>query len=417
MKKRILIFLLLLSTCITACTAQSQNNDLANNDTTNIESLNDTTVNIDSVNDTTVDIDSESTPTEISDSIPPAEDYDEILETLKSAPEAVDSAYENTARSMATLLIHAELLDTDRSIFFSQLSDTECSNFNYMLLTDLPFMPVDHANMPESITYNSGVGYRKTDFKTIIRSFYKHADNTSVEGSLLIEDDEYVYIQPADGEPWILFHGYSLKENENFILLSAPCYYGSNGGEENLYEYDADILFQKTENSIFGIQLVYAKAYRKEIIIQDATATSQLSDYKEKSYSPTNLFDHDLQTAWVENAEGTGAGEVITLHLGSVQPVLDVILYNGYLQSKELYDKNGKISKVTVDFGNGKTVSTDCYYEDFYETVNDYFPAITSPSKISLDRPHLTDTITITIDSAVKGTHYNDTCVSEIELH
>jgi len=181
--------------------------------------------------------------------------------------------------------------------------------------------------------------------------------------------------------------------------------------------YNADILLKRNPDSLFGMQVLYAKAYDAPISIVQAQATSQLASYENKSYGPENLYDGSLETAWVENVDGTGVGQVITLHLGSVQPILDVVLYTGYLQSKALYDKNGKPTNVEVNFGDGNIVTSDCIYEEYYETLDEYLPAIDLPTKISLPRPVMTDTITITITDAIAGTHYSDTCISEIEVH
>jgi hypothetical protein len=69
-----------------------------------------------------------------------------------------------------------------------------------------------------------------------------------------------------------------------------------------------------------------------------------------------------------------------------------------------------------VDFGKGniKEGSMEGYAYEGFTSEN---LADCNRSKVELDEPVMTDTITITITGAEKGEKYDDTCVSEIQVY
>lgn len=348
--------------------------------------------------------------------IPESLNYEEIIAKMSKLPEVTDTSYSLMAHSMANTLVGSKILQTDHAVDFTETTSEKLTHLNYNIIKNACLNEFPDANLPNYIQGKYSVGYQKDDFENILHSFYQFEGEVHVDDNLFTEDNDGVHIMIADGEPWILIYGFSHKENDDYLLLNAPCYYGSNGGAENVYMYNANILFKKTEESVFGLQIVYADAYTNTITISSAEATSQLPDSSSKSYGAENLIDHNYKTAWVENDPGTGEGQVITLHLDSVQPVQDVLLYNGYLDTKHLYDANGKVTRVKVDFGSGYSTETDLYLFDYYVDDNAEFTEC-YPNRIDFGYPIMTDTITITIISASEGTKYSDTCISEIELH
>lgn len=50
--------------------------------------------------------------------------------------------------------------------------------------------------------------------------------------------------------------------------------------------------------------------------VKSISATSQLNDTADKTYSPSNLIDGNPATAYVEGADGTGVGESLTFQFG-----------------------------------------------------------------------------------------------------
>ena len=258
------------------------------------------------------------------------------------------------------------------------------------------------------VTYMAGV-YKKEEFVKVVEAFCPY----KLIGAAT-EYDDYIGIMAADGEPWHYFDAYDIKENESYILVHAACYTGNNGGADNVYEYTIKALFEKTNDSILGMRAVYVEGYSNNITqnIASITASSQLPDYKEKTYKAENLIDGNYGTPWVENVEGVGVGETIQISLNNQMLVQEFVLHNGYQSSEDLLNMNGYVTKISVDFGNGVVKELDCTAY-FNGTDREYLAL----NKISLDKPVLTDTITITILAANAGSKYADTCISEIELH
>ena len=140
----------------------------------------------------------------------------------------------------------------------------------------------------------------------------------------------------------------------------------------------------------------------------------EMSDYA-SSWLPTNekqnLFyfpcaasDRDTKTAWVEGASGNGTGEWIKLDLNTNNHYESLEIRNGYGLSKDLWKKNNRVKKATLEFSNGKK-------EDI--TLKDKMDW----QRFVLKKP--VDGVTwvkLTIKDVYKGTKYNDTAISEINM-
>ena len=124
------------------------------------------------------------------------------------------------------------------------------------------------------------------------------------------------------------------------------------------------------------------------------------------------MIDGNYGTPWVENVEGVGTGETIQITLNNKEWVQEVVLYNGYQFSEELFNNNGYVTRISVDFGNGVIKELDC--TAYYSGTDREYAAF---NKVFLDKPVYTDSIVITILAAIAGSKYSDTCISEIELH
>ena len=237
--------------------------------------------------------------------------------------------------------------------------------------------------------------------------------------SIATDLKEYIGVTGGDGDPWEYFNVYDIKENENYVLIHAACYTGNNGGGENVYRYTANILFEKRPNNenVFGMSIVYVETYQNDITdnIASIKASSQLANYQNKTYGAENLIDKSPKTAWVENAEGVGIGEFIQIKLKKDTWVQELGIHNGYQASEDLFEKNGYVTKVTVDFGNGVVKEQECQQVWYYGDISDSVGY--SMNLISLEQPVHTHVITITILDAEKGNKYSDTCISEIEIH
>ncbi len=227
--------------------------------------------------------------------------------------------------------------------------------------------------------------------------------------------DGYILISYGDGDPWHIVEHMQFFENEDFYLLTGPAFYEDNGGNMSFIGY-ADILFEKNPESRYGVTLLYGRYRNEKIRVSSVDTSSELPAANGKTYSGMNLIDEDYASVWAEGVPGTGVGETITLHLDKPQPVYGVQICNGYTAGYDLYCKNGKLTDVRVDFGKGniKEGSMEGYAYEGFTSEN---LADCNRSKVELDEPVITDTITITITGAEKGEKYDDTCVSEIQVY
>lgn len=250
--------------------------------------------------------------------------------------------------------------------------------------------------------------------KKFFDEVYGEEDFTADEHIEIIEDG-YVMLSFGDGEPWEYIEHMQFFEDDNYYLLTGPAFYEDNGGSQSYMGY-ADILFAKNSDSRYGVTMIYGR-YRKDTVkVSSAEASSNLPDANGKTYDAANLIDGNYETAWVEGVDGVGIGETITLHLGEVSEVYGIQLYNGYLASEDLLEKNGIAREVSVDFGGGTVVEKEVYGSSYiWSSVEDM--ASFNLNRIELYKPIATDTIVITIKNADAGNKYDDTCISEITVY
>lgn len=255
--------------------------------------------------------------------------------------------------------------------------------------------------------------------KQLVKDFYGSVD-LDLSKISCFEDagDEYWRFTGGDGDPWYTFENYSIKENDDFYLLEGACSYGDNGGEHYFVGY-AKYLFRKNTDSQLGVTLVYSEFDHQENgnLAVSAAASSELASQGGKTYYASCLIDGDVNTCWAEGASGTGAGETIELDLGKKQTVYGLIISNGYLESRYLYGVNGKVAVVTVSAADGTVQQAELWVPEFDE-VKEPFETYDRPeSWINFDHPAYTDKIMITLDDAVAGSKYEDTCISEIRVY
>lgn len=257
--------------------------------------------------------------------------------------------------------------------------------------------------------------------KRFVKDFYGNNDLDLSEVSCFEDQgDGYWSFNGGDGDPWYEFLNYSIKENEDFYLLEGACAYGDNGGDMYFVGY-AKYLFKKNTDSRLGVTLVYSEFDHQENVnlAVSAAASSELAPQSKKTYEASHLIDGNRNTCWVEGVSGTGVGETIELDLGKKQTVYGLLICNGYLESKYLYGINGKVSAVTARTADGTVKQADLttpVFDEVKEPFETYERAETE-NWIRFDHPIFTDKISITIDDAVAGSKYEDTCISEIIVY
>lgn len=138
--------------------------------------------------------------------------------------------------------------------------------------------------------------------------------------------------------------------------------------------------------------------------ISDVYATSYLIEERLGFvHDPANVIDGNNATAWVEDADGQGEGESLTIELDDTYAVSGFIINAGYQKNTEVYDNNSRPKELIVTFSDGQS---------FIVELDDYYGA----QKVVLDSSIETTSVTFTINDVYPGGKYEDTVISEIQL-
>lgn len=335
-------------------------------------------------------------------------DYESIVEELKQT-NAVQVSEKDMLLSMAEVLVFSRLVIREEALVLPEMTNEEKLSFNYTLLNS--------GNWVEARDVGQ---YDAHEAEAVFNDIYlagELPENDENMTWIQRTDEDTITVQFVEGALGATTTGGHIRENENYYLVTAPYvmhHLGTMSGDVLGY---VDVLFVKNADSRFGFSMVYGNTYEEEKKIKEITASSELDSANGKTYHASNLVDGNLDTAWVEGESGLGVGTTITVRLDKATEIYGIALYNGYLASTDLYDKNGKVTEVTVDFGGGNVVTASIPAEEFlYET--DEIDELMAPSgRVELDIPIVTDTITITITDAVAGYKYDDVCISEIKVY
>lgn len=349
-----------------------------------------------------------------------AENYTEeecenaIEQLLNSEPVHPENA--ELLKEMGQIATFSKCIGANGEIF-SKMDNTKKAWIRYQILSSVMWGGPDFQNVIDieqsDGQYDADGVVDLKDAEALFRDVYGEEQFTPVEYERI--ENGHLLLNFGDGEPWVIVEHMQFFEDDAFYLLSGPAFHEGNDGTSE-YEGYADILFAKNPNSRFGVTLLYGRYRAVYAPIASVETSSELPPSDNKTYSGDNLVDGSLETVWAEGVPGTGVGESVTLHLDKKQPVYGLIITNGYVASYDLYTKNGMLTAVSVDFG-GKTVEADIPEGYGDESFSQEDLAACNRSKIELDEPVVTDTVTVTITGAKKGTKYDDTCVTEMYLY
>ncbi len=145
--------------------------------------------------------------------------------------------------------------------------------------------------------------------------------------------------------------------------------------------------------------------------IMSTSASSELSE-SSGTHKSSYLVDGNLSTAWVEGMGDCGEGESFSVTFDSEVSLAAFSIANGYFKSQDLYNKNGKIKTLSVSFDDGSS-ETFSLTDSLSGDVTNYEYSDLCP----FDTVHNTKTVTFTIEYAVPGSKYSDTCVSELQFY
>lgn len=355
------------------------------------------------------------------------ENYADIVEELsKQEPKNPTQDEMIFLWDMTAPIVNTKLCESGKQYVMSDFSDEEIASFLYRFIDSMEFGEegeVIYLDYLEGERKDDKFIYKKEAVSHVLRDWMfledENYDCWQDKGCFISKDDEYTYMQLADGEACYWFPKIGITENTDYKLVTAPCFWGYED-DSNEYVYTIRVLYEKCTDSSFGVRMVYVDTTMEKPQIKNITASSTLEDSTGNFYEPSNMIDGRKDTAWAEGVDGSGEGETITIELDHRQMVFGVQLLNGYVKNYDIYEKNGKIIDIYIDPGTGEYeeygLSQNYWKEEEFFYYNDRYTMFRA-DQISFIKPVITDKIVITISRAVNGNRYDDTCVSEIEVY
>lgn len=150
-----------------------------------------------------------------------------------------------------------------------------------------------------------------------------------------------------------------------------------------------------------------AEEARNLVPFATPSASSHLATDRGGQYQAWMATDGAFETAWVEGVAGPGVGEWIELTFPGTIEVHSVGLDVGYDRDAGIFGKNNRIKKVTLVFSSGEEVELGFADERGMQTI----PLVRAPG------PNIeTMSVKVVIDEVYPGTHYDDTCLAEVEV-
>ena len=179
--------------------------------------------------------------------------------------------------------------------------------------------------------------------------------------------------------------------NDSTILKSAV----------DLQKEVSKILLEEEINNIVAVD---NNTVLNPISWNNVSASSYLIE-KSRYYNPENAIDNDTSTAWIEGLkENDGIGEFIEFSSENTFRVDKIDIINGFTKSQDLYMKNNRVKKITLEFSDGKK-----QVHELLDNNMDY-------QTIDVGGVN-TNSVKVIIEEVYKGNKYSDTCISEISMY
>ncbi len=127
------------------------------------------------------------------------------------------------------------------------------------------------------------------------------------------------------------------------------------------------------------------------------SASSTLS-----SHYVENLFDWDVGTNWQEGVDGSGIGEDVEINFADTQKISGMAFYMGSWVSEQKYYENNRPSVVTLQLDDEE------FQLEFSDVMEKHYVYFSQPVAFNY--------IKLTIYEVYRGTVYDDTVISEINI-
>jgi hypothetical protein len=132
-------------------------------------------------------------------------------------------------------------------------------------------------------------------------------------------------------------------------------------------------------------------------------ASSYLVSDKGQAYEGKGVADGKLDNAWIEGEDSSGLGSWVKIDLGGSKTITGLKIWNGYWISHDFWTRHNRAKEVEVEFSDGSK-------ESF--TLKDEYLAEEIRFKAAKD----TDSVKVKLKSVYRGSTFNDTGFSEIQV-
>jgi len=252
-------------------------------------------------------------------------------------------------------------------------------------------------NYSQKFEYNYEYTYKKATYILKTGKFWKG----NIESVKVYVD--FSGMSEVDINPRTAYAMWDYKDTTTYQGLTiTPSPQETNNGiaemEFTNIEPDFNIIIQKSPPFMYSV-----------------SASSTLKSNHEL-YVAEHLIDNDPKTIWAEGAAGSGIGETIGIDFGSGRMgeegtyINKIGIINGLASDKNLFLKNNRVKKILLTIP--ELTETDFNNTDLEFTLKDDM----NMQYINLPRAYLAKSIMIKILDVYKGTTYDDTCISEVQV-
>lgn len=144
-------------------------------------------------------------------------------------------------------------------------------------------------------------------------------------------------------------------------------------------------------------------AWAKVIDPAGVQASSSLADAEGVSYAVKNVTDQKQSTVWVEGEDGSGLGSWVQVDLQGEQTVTAIKIWNGNWYTWDFWQRHNRVKDLEVEFSDGSKQTV---------TLKDEM----TPEVVRFDKPHKTTFVKLRIKGINRGSTFNDTCLSELQV-
>ena len=132
-------------------------------------------------------------------------------------------------------------------------------------------------------------------------------------------------------------------------------------------------------------------------------ASSYLVSDKGEAYEGKGVTDGKLDNGWLEGDDSSGLGSWVMLDLGGEKTVTGLKIWNGYWISHDFWTRHNRAKEIEVEFSDGS--------KETFTLVDEM-----KPDQVRFSSPKATTSVKVKFKSVYRGSTFNDTGFSEIQV-